>query len=106
MFKNRKAQSTLEYAIIIAVVVAGLLAMQHYVKRGYMGRLKQGANELGDQFDPNAMSGTITKRSNIQTSTVVADKVTTTTYAAGSGENTTTDIKIDAWDPTKNMYNQ
>ena len=29
---KRKGQSTLEYALIIAVVVAGLLLMQHYVK--------------------------------------------------------------------------
>ena len=32
---NRKGQSTLEYAIIVSVVIGGLLVMQHYIKRGY-----------------------------------------------------------------------
>lgn len=41
-----KAQSTLEYAILIAVVVAAVLAMSAYIKRGMQGRLKAGADEL------------------------------------------------------------
>ena len=34
---NRKGQSVLEYVMIVAIVVAGLLLMQHYVKHGYSG---------------------------------------------------------------------
>ena len=49
---NRKGQSTLEYALIIAVVVAGLLLMQHYVRRGFAGRLKSASDDMGEQFDP------------------------------------------------------
>lgn len=41
-----KAQSTLEYAILIAVAVAAVLAMSAYIKRGLQGRLKAGADEL------------------------------------------------------------
>jgi len=54
---NRKAQSTLEYALIIGVVVAGLLLMQYYVKRGLAGRYKASSDDLGDQYDPTRYTG-------------------------------------------------
>ncbi len=57
MFR-RKGQSTVEYALIIAVVVAGLLAMQYYVKRGYSGRLKSAADDMGDTYDPQKYNAT------------------------------------------------
>ena len=47
---NKKGQGTLEYAVIIAVVVGALLAMQVYVKRAVQGRLRQASNDIGDQF--------------------------------------------------------
>lgn len=51
MYQN-KAQSTLEYAVLVGVVVAGLLAMQVYLKRGYQGKMKESADSMGDQFSP------------------------------------------------------
>jgi uncharacterized membrane-anchored protein YhcB (DUF1043 family) len=41
----------LEYALIIAVVVAGLLAMQIYMKRGVQGKLRQTTDDIGAQFE-------------------------------------------------------
>jgi uncharacterized protein (UPF0333 family) len=49
---NKRAQSTLEYAILIGVIAAALIGMQAYVKRGYSGKLKDGADSMGDQFAP------------------------------------------------------
>jgi len=49
---QRKAQSTLEYAILIGVIVAGLIAMQTYIKRGFQGKLKDSADSMGEQFSP------------------------------------------------------
>jgi len=49
---KKRAQSTLEYAVIIAVVVGALIAMQIYVKRGLQGRLRQASDDVGDQFSP------------------------------------------------------
>jgi hypothetical protein len=60
---TRKGQSTLEYALIIAVVVAGLLLMQHYIKRGYAGRLRGAADDMGEQFDPSSYHGNFTQKS-------------------------------------------
>ena len=39
-------QSTLEYAVFIAVVVAALVAMQLYVRRSIQANLKQLENQL------------------------------------------------------------
>ncbi len=46
-----KGQSTLEYSILIAIVVAALLAMQIYMKRGVEGRLKSTTDDIGEQFE-------------------------------------------------------
>lgn len=51
MFKRIKGQSTLEYALIIAVVVGALLAMQIYMKRGMEGRMRKAADDIGQQFE-------------------------------------------------------
>ena len=48
--EQRKAQSTLEYAIIIAVVVGALLAMQVYIKRGIQGKLQASTDSIGEQY--------------------------------------------------------
>lgn len=40
IFKKHFGQSTAEYAIIIGVVVAVVIAMQTYVKRGIQGRMR------------------------------------------------------------------
>ncbi len=47
---NKRAQSTLESALIIAVVVGALLAMQIYVKRGLQGRFRSSTDNIGDQY--------------------------------------------------------
>ncbi len=54
MFKRlrkRRAQSTLEYAVLIVIVIGALLTIQTYVKRGIQGRLRQATDDIGDQFD-------------------------------------------------------
>jgi hypothetical protein len=40
LLKNKKAQSTAEYAIVIALVVAAAMAMQVYLKRSMQGGIK------------------------------------------------------------------
>jgi len=50
ILRNRKAQATLEYAVLIAVIAASLLTMKNYLKRGYQGKMRQNADTLGQQF--------------------------------------------------------
>lgn len=50
---KRKAQSTAEYAIIIAIVVGAAVAMQVYVKRGLQGRIAASTDRFTDALqDP------------------------------------------------------
>jgi uncharacterized protein (UPF0333 family) len=63
-FNNRrkKGQSTLEYAILIIVIIGALLSIQVYIKRGVQGRLKGAADDIGDQFSPGNTNVTKTMR--------------------------------------------
>ena len=78
MFKclnKRKGQSTLEYAVLIVIVIAALLAMNQYIKRGIQGRLKSATDDVGDQFS----SGNTNYVKN-----VVTGSHTNETFVAGS----------------------
>ena len=55
-----KAQSVIEYSVLIACVVAGLLAMQIYIKRSIEGRLRQASDEIGEHYAPEATTADIT----------------------------------------------
>lgn len=46
LLKNRKAQSTAEYALLLALVIAAFTAMQIYVRRGLNARLKAGTDSI------------------------------------------------------------
>ena len=50
-------QSTVEYAVLIAVVVGALIAMQIYMKRGVQGKLRSATDDIGEQFSPTAYKG-------------------------------------------------
>lgn len=46
LFKNKRAQNTVEYAIMIAIVIGVFSAMQLYIRRGLQARLKGGADNI------------------------------------------------------------
>ena len=71
-FKNRKGQSTLEYAILIIIIIGALLSLQIYIKRGIQGRLKSSADDIGDQFsagNTNVVRKTFTNSRTVDTKT-------------------------------------
>ena len=74
--RHKRGQSTLEYALLIAVIVAGLIAMQVYLKRGYQGRLRESTDQIGEQYSPGYTTGTTTITSSSTTRDSVANKVT------------------------------
>src|ERR1039457_6290226 len=47
---QKRGQSTLEYAVLIVVIIGALLTIQVYIKRGVQGRLKQASDDIGDQY--------------------------------------------------------
>jgi Flp pilus assembly pilin Flp len=66
LIKNKKAQNTAEYAILISLVVAGIIAMQTYAQRALQARVKDASafmtavnlEGLGntDQYEPYYLS--------------------------------------------------
>ena len=51
MFRHSsRGQSTLEYVILLGFVVAALIAMGVYMKRGMQGKLRESTDQVGEQF--------------------------------------------------------
>lgn len=46
-------QSTVEYALLIAVVVGGLVAMQIFLRNAVEGQVKKSGEQIGEQWDAN-----------------------------------------------------
>jgi uncharacterized protein (UPF0333 family) len=51
---KKRGQSTLEYAVLIVVIIAALIAMQVYLKRGMQGRMRESSDQIGEQFSPGS----------------------------------------------------
>jgi uncharacterized protein (UPF0333 family) len=83
-----KGQSTLEYAVLIAVVVGALVAMQIYMKRGIQGKLRQSTDQIGEQFEANATNFEFTTTHSGTTIQTVQGGVTTV--------NTLSDIRTES----------
>lgn len=49
LVKNRRAQNTAEYALLIALVVAAIVAMQSYAQRALQARVRDASRFLVDQ---------------------------------------------------------
>ena len=49
LFKNKKAQNTAEYALLIALVIAGVVAMQTYAQRSLQARMRDAAAYMTQQ---------------------------------------------------------
>jgi len=101
---NRKAQSTLEYALIIGVVVAGLLLMQHYVRRGLAGKYKSSSDDLGEQFEPAKYTATFTVGQTSNVKQAVADRVAATTHNTVQQSVKTGTESVAAWGAGENLY--
>jgi len=81
MFKflrKMKGQSTLEYAVLIIIVIGALLSIQVYIKRGIQGRLRSASDDIGEQYSVGNM--------NIKTVTTVSSK-TNETFVKGQSKS-------------------
>ena len=53
ILKNRKAQQTAEYALLISLVIAAVVAMQTYAQRALQGRIRAGSNYMVEKMSEN-----------------------------------------------------
>ena len=49
--RHNRGQSTLEFTLLITLVIGALLAMQLYMKRGVEGKLRSNTDSIGEQFE-------------------------------------------------------
>ncbi len=77
---KKNGQSTLEYAVLIVVIIAALVAMQVYLKRGVQGKLRESADQIGTQFSPGQTTGNITTTTGGTITETLAANVMTTQY--------------------------
>ena len=60
MMRNNKGQGTLEYVLVVIIILGVFIAMQNYIKRGFQGRWKASMDDLGDQYDPRLVNSLVT----------------------------------------------
>jgi len=73
-----RAQSTLEYAVLIIIVIGALLSIQVYIKRGIQGRLRSATDDIGEQYSVGNM--------NVRTITTVKSS-TNETFISGESKS-------------------
>lgn len=57
--RSEHGQTTLEYSILVIVILGALISMSVYMKRGVQGRWKEAVDSLGDQYDPRLSNAEI-----------------------------------------------
>jgi len=91
----------LEYAILIAVVISGLIIMQGYIKRGVQGRFRSSTDDIGEQYSPGQVTSAFTSTTRRQTTETVSGGTTRTDVSAQTqhrtGQETLTDLASEDW---------
>jgi len=88
---NNFGQSAVEFAVLLAVVAAALIAMQVYLKRGVQGRLRDLAGQIApdasgkgaQQYEPGRTTSNY-QTTQASTTVQVYDNGMTSTYQDGS----------------------
>ncbi len=97
MFKRNVAgQSTLEYVILIGFVVAALIAMGVYMKRGFQGRLRESTDQIGQQYAPDKTSSDYTVTSKVDQDEKLATTGKSVTTIKTNTQTKTGDEKVGA----------
>ena len=97
LIKNKKAQSVLEYAMILVIVMGAFIAIGNYMKRGIQGRWRAVTDDLGDQYDPRVADSMVEYKQVINALTSI-QSIPTATGAITHREDYSTVVE------TKNGY--
>ncbi len=93
LFHKKNAQSTLEYAVLIVIIIAALIAVQAYIKRGVQGRMKSSADDIGDQFSPGNTNAIKTTKTSANTQELLGmDRTGTYTQGIATSVMTTPEV--------------
>jgi len=97
-----KGQSTLEYAILLGFVVAALIAMGVYMKRGAEGRLRESTDQIGAQYDARNTESeytTVTHMEQTEDSTGGGGSIVTIKNPEDNVQTKTGKETVHKWDP-------
>lgn len=95
-----KGQTTLEVVILIGFVVAAIIAMGIYMKRGIQGRLRDSTDQVGQQYSAGNTTGTYTTGIDLQqTENMTAGGAVTTTIDKNTQTKTGNET-VSAWETT------
>ena len=92
--KKMKGQSTMEYAILIIIIIGALISIQVYIKRGIQGRFKSSADDIGEQFSPGNTNVRVTTSSRSRSQEVFNQGITTSRVLGNEVTNITTNTTI------------
>ncbi len=95
-YLRTKAQSTLEYVILLGVVVAALIAMNVYIKRSAEGRLRESTDQIGEQYDAGNTESTY-KTVTHSSQTEVSSKGGASTTTISSNQTRTGNERVLKW---------
>jgi len=80
-----KAQTSLEFAMVVVCLALALAAMQVYIKQGIQGRLRMEADQLGQQYEPRkTTSDTTMEMSSHTIINVWTNKINEITYTTSN----------------------
>jgi hypothetical protein len=92
-----KGQSVTEIAILIIIIVAALVAMQVYLKRGIQGRLRSNIDNIGEQYDPQATTSDFTVNHVSMTTTTTntaTQQMPVTAWSGGYSNTVLTNVTV------------
>ena len=86
---NRKAQSTLELALIFILIAVALMSMSVFIKRAVQGRIRSAADDIGEQYSPALVDSEITTQTDSRTESNVTVEQESSIDAASRTTTTT-----------------
>jgi Flp pilus assembly pilin Flp len=76
-YKAKKAQSVIEYSVLLAIILAVILIMQSFIKRHIQGGLKSAGEKISEEMFSGG--GTTTyQKTTLQENQVIREEVATT----------------------------
>jgi hypothetical protein len=78
--------------------------MQYYVKRGWEGKLKGAADDMGDQFEPAKYTANLNFHSSATVKQDVNTGVSTTTHQVDALSHKDGTEALATWDTSKDVY--
>ena len=89
LYGRTRGQSTLEIVMLLGFVVAALVAMNVYMKRGIQGKLRESTDQIGEQYSAGYTTATYVTKSNYkQTENMAAGGAVTTTIDRNESSRT------------------